>query len=350
MTLFDRTPAGAWLDERKITVGGWTDLSFTPSSARGSQLPMGFNYRANDFLLQQNWLRIDRAVDTDSDRPTYGFHSDWILPGSDYRFTLDRGLWDSQTGRYGIDPVQFYGEAYLPGIGRGMDVKIGRFFAPYGVESIAAPDSPLPSRSYSFIYNPFTQTGLLTAIKLNDTWSIKNGIVMGNDVFFDPAASPYYVGGIKWAPKDGPTTVEFVTILGSGRFDQAEQFHNPQVFDLVVSHKLTEKLTWSMEGIYGFTDNVPDIGFANWFGVINYLSYQFSDKLTGTTRLEFFDDCQGQRTGTSGLYTSISGGMTYKPKSWLWVRPELRLDHNDNRPFAGDPVLFTAALDVMVKW
>jgi hypothetical protein len=42
--------------------------------------------------------------------------------------------------------------------------------------------------------------------------------------------------------------------------------------------------------------------------------------------------------------------MTYKPKSWLWVRPELRLDHNDNRPFAGDPVLFTAALDVMVKW
>src|SRR5947209_7977431 len=59
---------GTWpgwlLDEQRIRVSGWTEASFTASSDRDTNLPMGFNYRANDFLLQQNWLRIERPVVT----------------------------------------------------------------------------------------------------------------------------------------------------------------------------------------------------------------------------------------------------------------------------------------------
>jgi hypothetical protein len=51
------------LDSRRIQISGWTEVSFTASSAARDQLPMGFNYRANEFLLQQNWLRIERPVD-----------------------------------------------------------------------------------------------------------------------------------------------------------------------------------------------------------------------------------------------------------------------------------------------
>jgi len=32
---------------------------------------------------------------------------------------------------------------------------------------------------------------------------------------------------------------------------------------------------------------VPAIGFANWFGVLNYLTLDFTPRLSGTTRLEF---------------------------------------------------------------
>jgi hypothetical protein len=46
----------------KLTVSGWTDGSFTGSSASQTNLPLKFNYQANTFLLQQNWLRIDRPV------------------------------------------------------------------------------------------------------------------------------------------------------------------------------------------------------------------------------------------------------------------------------------------------
>jgi hypothetical protein len=357
MRLLDGTSTGQWLDRHKITVGGWTDASFTASTARHTQLPMGFNYEANQLLLQQNWLRVERAVDPDASEATFGFRSDTILPGSDYRFTIARGLFDGQLtdnaghpNTYGIDPVQLYAEAYFPGVCKGLDVKLGRFFAQFGVESIAAMQNQLGSRSYTFIYNPFTQTGLLTTLKLTDDWSVQNGIVTGSDVFLDPAASPTYTGSIKWAPRDGRASALFTVIIGSGCYNRSEQFHNPDVFDLVLTCKLSEKLSWTGEALYGFTSNVPDIGFANWYGVVNYLTCQLTSNLSSTTRLELFDDCQGQRTGYAGLYTVVTGGLLYKPRPWLWLRPEVRLDHNDARPFEGKPVLFTAALDVLVSW
>lgn len=358
MKSLEPTLLGAWLSEKKISISGWTEGSFTGSSASYNQLPMGFNYLANNFLLQQNWLRIEKSIDEKSSSPSWGFRSDTILPGSDYRFTVARGLWDSQLtdnqgspATYGIDPVQFYGEVYLPQIGAGLDIKLGRFFAQFGVESIDTTQNQLASRSYTFIYDPFTNTGLLTTLKLNDTWSIQNGLALGSDVFIDPAATPTYLGSIKWAPPKGDTTVLFSTILGCGRYNTSQDFNNPQIFDLVVTHKLSEKWNYTLEALYGFQDNVPDIGFANWFGIVNYLTYQMSDKLSTTARLEFFDDIQGQRTGYRGLYTTATWGFHYKPNDVFVIRPEVRFDHNDvSRPFENAPSLLTVALDVIVRW
>ena len=59
-------------------------------------LTLGFNDRANEFLLQQHWIRFDRPVVTSGGtEPSFGFRSDWIV-GSDYRYTLPRGLFNGQ--------------------------------------------------------------------------------------------------------------------------------------------------------------------------------------------------------------------------------------------------------------
>src|SRR5947209_167887 len=79
------TYPGWLLDGNRMRITGWTDMSYTASSVAHEQLPMGFNYKANEFLLQQNWLRVERTVDTNSTTPTFGFRCDTILPGSDYR-------------------------------------------------------------------------------------------------------------------------------------------------------------------------------------------------------------------------------------------------------------------------
>src|SRR5436309_3477219 len=60
MKLLQGTWAGTALDGHRMQVTGWIDLSFTASTDTQTNLPLGFNHRANDFLLQQNWLRFER--------------------------------------------------------------------------------------------------------------------------------------------------------------------------------------------------------------------------------------------------------------------------------------------------
>ncbi len=331
---------------------------FTAASDAHEQLPLGFNYKANQFLLQQNWLRVELPVNQNTTVPTFGFRSDTILPGSDYRFTLPRGLWNSQLtaahgqpATYGIDPIQFYGEAYFPTVVRGLDVKLGRIFCQYGVEANDAVSNALASHSYTFIYDPFTHTGFMATLKLTDAWSVQAGLMLGSDIFIDPADVLTGMGSIKWAPPGSQDSVLFSFIMGPGRFNQERNFHNPDIFDLVYSHSLSPRLTYNLEALFGFTTNVPDIGTATWFGILNYVTYTLSPRVAATTRLEFFNDSQGQRTGFEGLYTAWTMGMTFKPIKALWLRPELRYDYNNaSRPFEGKHGLFTANMDLVIRW
>jgi Putative beta-barrel porin-2, OmpL-like. bbp2 len=351
------TYPGWLLDGHNLKLYGWVEGSFTAGTARHDQLPMGFNYLANQAALQQAWVRFERPVDQNATMPTFGFRTD-AFAGIDYRFTIARGLFDGQLtdnngepNTYGVDPIQFYGEGYFPQVGRGLDVKLGRFFCQYGVESNDTTQNLFLSRAYNFIYNPFTHTGLLTTLKLTDAWTVQNGIVTGNDVFIDPAANPTYTGSIKWAPPTGRDSVLFAVILCNGRFDQKESLHNPEVFDLVITHKFSDRATYTLDALYGFTSNVPAVGFAHWWATVHYLSYTLTPRLTANGRLEFFDDVQGQRTGFEGLYAAVTVGVTFRPNRFIALRPEVRYDRNgESRPFEGQHDLFTATMDVVVRW
>lgn len=86
-------------------------------------------------------------------------------------------------------------------------------------------------------------------------------------------------------------------------------------------------------------------------GVVQYLTYQLTPKLSATGRLEFFDDPQGFKTGFRGLHTAVTAGVTYKPRPYLWLRPEVRYDRNsESWPFEGKADLFTAAFDCIIRW
>src|SRR5437899_12553548 len=104
-------------------------------------------------MLQQSCLRFERTVVTaGTTEPTFGFRCDAILPGSDYFFTLARGIFNDQLTadngrpqRYGIDPIQFYPEAYFPTVAPGLDVQVGRFCAQSGTEATDPVRAPLAS-------------------------------------------------------------------------------------------------------------------------------------------------------------------------------------------------------------
>jgi len=329
-----------------LSVTGWTELSFTAGTAAGDHRPMGFNFQSNEFLWQQNWLSVDREFDSGVQ-----LHSDWILPGADYNFTRAVGLFDSQDGRYGIDPVQFFLSKNFDDVGQGLEITLGRFYAPFGVESIAAPDNTLVSHSYSFIYNPFTQTGAMAHLTVNDNLILRGGVVIGSDLFIHQGNTPTFLAGLHWVDDDELLTIDFLSITSHGRYDATHGIHNPQVFDLVVSRKVSDCVTLTIEGLGGYEKDFPGVGAAYWYSGVGYLTWTLRDDLQAAARVELFNDEQGNRTGSPGLYTGITGGLSWQWNAHVVLRPEIRFDHNsESRPFDGDRTLFTATADVIIHW
>jgi hypothetical protein len=356
MRLLSGTYPGSCLADARVRVLGWTEMAYTGSSVAHDQLPMGFNYLANQPQLTQNYLRIERPVRTDE--LDWGFRSDTILPGTDYRFTLAHGLFSSQLAAhhgapntYGVDPIQFYAEGNVPNIGRGLDVKLGRLLLPYGVEAVPAVDTFFVSRAYTFIYNPFTQFGALGTLQLTPTWSVVGMVSTGNDMLIAPGAEPTVDLGCTWVRPGGRNSVTFFSMLSQGRYHQAQRYGNPVVFDLVYRHRVNPRLNYYLETLTGYQLDVPTLGDVWWLGVVHYISYQLSPRLAAVSRLEFFNDPSGYRTGSPGLYTAPTTGLNFQYRPGLLLRPEIRYDYNDRSPtFQGQHGVVTAAFDVVVRW
>lgn len=359
------TRAGQLLSDRGIRIYGWTQMSYTASSASKSNLPITFNDRANEFQLNQNFLRIEKAIDTSKKEVQYGWKTEYILPGTDARYSIPRGLFDNQLRNgvnggprnYPIDIYQMYGEFFLPNIGEGTTVRVGRFATHCEYELVQGAENPFLSRSYTFQYNPFTHTGVWATTQLNDDWAMSHGAALGSDNFIDPASRLTYLGQLKWAPKDGKTTVLFNAVVTNPKFFVAENFAFYNVYNTQVIHKFTDKFTYVFDAAFSHMDNIPGAGgqpglhSAHWYGFANYFLWQVTDKVASNFRAELFEDEKGVRTGFAGLYTGLTYGLTWTPKDALMIRPFVRYDTNSrSRPFEGDHDVFLAGLDVIVRW
>src|SRR6478609_4707220 len=64
MRLLQGTWYGAVLEDRRISVYGWTEMSYNASTASHSNNPVFMDDWANAFLLNQNWVHIERTIDT----------------------------------------------------------------------------------------------------------------------------------------------------------------------------------------------------------------------------------------------------------------------------------------------
>lgn len=207
MRLLSATGLGQRMNERGVTVSGWVQGNYTLSTSNRSNLPVTFNDRKDFWQMNQNFLRIDKAIDTEKGEFQLGYRSELILPGTDSRFTISRGLLDQQlrngqnggAKKYPIDVFQSYVEAWMPNLGpNGTSVKVGKFATLVGYELVQGAETPFLQRSYLFQYNPFTHTGVLATSKLNDTWTASYGAALGSDNFID--STNRFTYGLAWNP------------------------------------------------------------------------------------------------------------------------------------------------------
>lgn len=386
------TTIGQFMANNRLKLYGWVDQSYTASNNTHNQ-PLNptngtvvWNDRANRYLMQQAYARFERELDTESDEFSWGFRVDF-LGGTDYRYTLPRGLWNSQLmnaeGRqnlYGIDLPQFYLSGNMPCFN--TSAKLGRWFTPFGVESIEAPTSPFMSKSFAFNWSPpFTHTGVLFTTAVNDQLSISYGLAGGNDVFIDPAMQLNTVGVINYTTSDKKSTVNLGWALGNGRFLKNEAFapttfglmaegagrNNFNCLDLVLTRQLSDSLSVTFEALYGWQTGAVNgfnysngidnpvyagDGLANWFAMPLYFFYKVNDKLTLQTRSEGFWDMKGQRTGVETFYFAQTFGAYIKFTDSIILRPEIRWDHsNDVNPLYGNGhELITGGADLILRW
>lgn len=353
--MLGKTPNGQKLLDNGWRIYGWTQGSYTTGSGNRNNFPVPFTDRNNEFSMMQNWLHVEKTIDTSKKEFQVGGTVDAILPGTDSRFTLARGLFDQQNrdGRlYGYDIYQAYADFFLPSFGAyGTTVRVGKFNTSHSAEVVQGINNPFLSRSYLFQYNPFTHTGVNFLTQLNDDWSMQNGVVLGADNFIDPANRATYIGQLKWAPKKGDTTVAFFAQVTRPDYHAYEEFAFYNVYNMQVTHNFSDKLNYVLDASFSHINKVPGIGHANWFGVAQYLNYALTDKITLKTRSELFNDTQGFRTGTETLYSESTLGLTWKPRPWLYIMPEARYDYaTKGSPFAGRRDLFTASIGTILRW
>src|SRR5262249_59626585 len=122
------------------------------------------------------------------------------------------------------------------------------------------------------------------------------------------------IGSARWARPAGSGRAALNTIAGPGRFEPVRRVNNLDVFDFIYTHKFNPRLNYTFETLFSFQTNVPGKGTISSLGVVNYLTYTITPRLSTTTRLEFFNDAQGQRTGFPGLYTALTTGVSFSPR------------------------------------
>ena len=328
------------LEANRIDVHGWIDqgITFNPSSPSNQfNGPIGYNDRSNDYMLNQVYLVMERLTKTDDCEWDVGGRAD-LLYGEDHRFVTAAGLDSDLTSSkyYGLALPQMYADlAYDKWIFRA-----GHFLYPNGNEAVTAPDNFFYSHSYTFLYGePTTFTGGQIRYKFNDKLTVYGGIDTGWNDWTSPNGQNGYFVGLNWNPDD-KTTLAFTLSYNTQQLTGVSSSRTH--YDLVLTHKLSDKLTYAFENTFGSDSLVAGSGPSeNWCSFVNYLTYDLCDKWSVGGRWEWMKDNEGiivppsdpfpfaaavPYPGAPGEWNDLSLGVNFKPSKNILARTELRYD------------------------
>jgi hypothetical protein len=326
-------------------VGGWLDQGITGNNRNPRDRfngPITFNDRSGEYQLNQFYLFAERATCTSGHGWDIGGRVD-VSYGTDWRFFHAHGLEDRWNAErfYGIALPQLYADVAY----NNLTVRMGRFYAQAGYESVMSQDNFFYSHAYVFQYGePKTQTGLLATYRLSEVLALSAGFDRGWDNWEDNNNNLEFIARLQWNWPDDRTRVAFA--LTSGDYDDAGR-NNRTFYSILISHQITERLKYVIQHDRG-GDNDGGINRedAEWYGINQYFFYELNERLAVGFRVEWFRDDDGtrvggigaphgwtlgpdipnQRIGWAGSFYEMTLGVNWKPRPNLILRPECRWD------------------------
>ena len=325
------TGFGQWMQDKRIEMYGWLNPSVNLSTSHDSNYPVSYISRPDAVVLDQLLFRVVRLPDTvQTDHVDWGFHFD-LLYGYDYRYTAAQGVLSYQLEQnkyYGLDPMIFYGDVYIPGVAEGMQVTFGRFLSLPDIEAQFAPNNYLMTHSVLYTVDPYTQMGVITTTQLDKNWVLQAGVNCSPDTAcWESDRSLTGSVCVRWV-SDNNDDMLYPCANSFNRGDA--NYNNLQAYVLTWGHRVSGTLSILTEAYRMWERNVPGFppGNAPEYGVVNYLNVQLSDATFMSIRNEYYNDAVGQRTGHATHYSSHTLGFTHWVSQDLQLRPELRIDHS----------------------
>ena len=363
-------------NKARSKIYGWLEPGFNFSTSKEIVYPMSYNIYANRLALDQVVVYVERLPDTvQADHIDFGYHLSAFY-GVDYRFTTSKGYFSQQlikfNRQYGFDPVMEYADVYIPWVAEGMDIRIGRYISVPGIEAQLAPANYSYTHSLLFTTDPFTQTGILATVKLNNRWLIQAGVQASNDT-------------APWVNDAKPSLTACVSYTVTGQNDNyylcanginhgKYAFNNVQHFDATWYHKLNPSTHIATEAWYMYERDVPNVSapiapeaganpafcspgqlrcFAPEWSAVNYLEKELSKKDYLSIRNVVLDDMKGQRTGFKTWYSEHEFMYGHWIGSTILFRPGIRFERAYDRTAYDSGARknqFSFAMDVIFKF
>jgi hypothetical protein len=387
MAALGNTPFGQALSDSHIQIYGWINGggNFSSSTVRGGNAPAGYDYNPNTVQLDQAVLYIERLPDTvQKDHVDWGFRVAPIF-GENYRYTTAYGLWSDQlldhNKNYGYDLPMAYGEVFIPQIMEGLMIRFGRYISIPDIEAQLAPNNYMYSHSMTYTFDAFTNTGVNLSLAATKNWIVQLGVTVGsestlwhvgatrpnpmpnplypgNRLELDPGATPSLTAGFRYVSDSGNDSVQFVANgINGGQWG----YNNLQWYGITAYHKINDQWHISFETYNEHQNNVPNINNPTALAIVGGGGTPFSPQYTPfnapglafcssaallsctasvqtyltyvnysptkldniSYRLEYFDDQQGQRTGTKTAYIETGIGWQHWFSPQIEIRPEV---------------------------
>lgn len=351
-SVFDDDCGNNRLTDNGIAIGGniVTSMTFNTDAPKDRfNGPVTWTDRANEWQMNQAWFWAEKALDPEKERD-FGARVD-VMYGTNFRFNVATGLEDNMNGShsfYGIAIPQFYAQTKFDK----LTVKSGHWVSPVGYFTVDMTQNFFNTLPYTYQYGePFTHTGTIATLQVNDSLAVGVGGVRGWDNFDN--TTPNY-GGISTITKtmDNGGTLAWVGLLTQEQTANLD-FKKRYLQTIVYSKSLTDNLTYVGQSDLGWQKDALAVGSnAWWYGANQYLIYKMNDCWSFGANFEWFRDQDGYRVGGflpntyavpgsqvrglskdrfgyRGNFYQVTLGPKWTPTKNFMVRPNLRFDWFD---------------------
>jgi hypothetical protein len=294
------------------------------------------NVNNTGYQLNQLYLSTGKSVDG-SHGLDLGGTVDFVW-GTDARFVQSNGLEKANghdaegwgTGDY----YSAFAQAYFEAEYRKWNVKVGKFYAPFGSQSFKSTDNFFYSFAPTYGIVPATANGAYATYTVNSKLSVYSGWAQPDQWGETKDDNAFFGGAIYQATKK--LNLHYAFAYGENHYPAKTNEYDYFVNSLVVKYQISKKLSYVFDWSYFQTKVLGTARSSSIYGFNNELIYTLNSKWAVGLRFGSIRDggfhSLGFTTGDDDQdWYNVSLGANWTPTKWLTVKSELRYDNVDGR-------------------